>query len=564
MVCFFKSIETFATIGQAEVTDYNVPLGSSGGSTGKVNAVGELTQSYTRQWLILGGNLFFIEDVSPADGMTEITVGDPLAAFSRTLVYTEPSTYILGEWIRELVNTEFASLTDPAYDMPYLSCVNSDTTEFAHVYPKDGLFSLEGVMRDAQSRGIVLTFTFTQSELELTISPGDTTIYPIVAGDGHTQLVSETYSKTAIAKVTVISLLGYPHTYYLGIDGSISTEVPLNRAEGEWVTVKQGEENLLNTAAAAFAQNIESHKIQFYSDERLGLFNSVNVRLKDKVYTTKVTYIGRYSKDSRYIYRCGELPTTLTDKIESLSQRDVDATVTRLSELQNDVGYITASEAPVQSVNGKTGAITISDLMGLSASAATTYPTKAGMYAVTANIFSNLSPTQYYGLLTIENVGNYQRHIFQSAGNRDIYIGWREASTVAEPSTWTNLAPVEDTGWISLGLASNVTAGSDGSEKSGGLYYRVVNGNHVYVRGSVAFSYTGSGIVLGANPVPSAYRVGKPVYDWCICNGRYIARAYVATNGAVTLGYVQLLTATSNTTSATISNCVINIDYYLD
>jgi len=121
---------------------------------------------------------------------------------------------------------------------------------------------------------------------------------------------------------------------------------------------------------------------------------------------------------------------------------------------------------------------------------------------------------------------------------------------------------IDDTGWISLGLAANVTAGGDGSEKSGGLYYRVVNRNHVYVRGSVAFTYSGSVITLSDNAIPSAYR--KLVYDWCICNGRYIARAYVNSAGYVTLGYVQLLTDTTNTSSASLSNCVINIDYFLD
>lgn len=440
MVCFFKSIETFVTIGQAEVTDYNVPLGSSGGNTGKINAVGELTQSLTRQWLILEGSLFFVLDVSPRDGMTEITVGDPIAAFSRTLVYTEPSTYVLGEWIRELVDTEFANLTDPAYDMPYLSCYNSDTTEFAHVYPKDGLFSLEGVMRDAQSRGLELTFTFSMDELTLTISPGDTTVYPIVVGDGHTQLISETYSKTAIAKVTVISVLGYPHTYYLSIDGSISTTVPVNRAEGEWVTVKQGEDNLLNTATAAFAQNIESHKIEFYSDVPLGLFNSVNVRLKDQVYSTKVTYIGRRSTDSRLVYRCGELPTTLTEKIDSISAHAEDMAVTKLSELQNDVGYITAAEAPVQSVNGQTGAVVTAVYDTVSSS---TLSVASGTATALKSI--SLTPGIYlisFGALFANNATGYRAVAIspdQTFANA-AYTGAQRVPAVNGSTTWISVS----------------------------------------------------------------------------------------------------------------------------
>lgn len=363
MVCYFKSIETFETFGQAQVTDYSVPISSANGNAGKITVVGELTQTYTRQWLILAGRLYYVTEVEPRSGMTEITVGDALTAFGRTLVYTEPTTNVLGEWIKELAETEYAELADTAYDMPYLTATNSDTTEFAHITPKDGLFSLENVMRDAQSRGIDISFSFTRTALSLTISPGDTTVRTLVDGDGHTQLVSETYSRTAIAKVTVISSLGYPHDYYLDVAGNISTTVPLNRAEGEWITVKQGESNLLDTATAAFAQNIESHKIELYSDVELPLYSSVVVRLKDKAYKTTVTYVGAFSNDTRFLYRCGELPTTLTEKIESISAREIDTNVTRLSELINDTGFVTASEAaaaaPVQSVNGKTGSVTI-------------------------------------------------------------------------------------------------------------------------------------------------------------------------------------------------------------
>lgn len=359
MVCYFKSVESFATIGQAQATSYSVPIASANGNTGKVEVVGELTQTYTRQWLILGGRLYYVMEVEPRGGMTEITVGDALSAFGRTLVYTEPSTNILGEWIKDLAETEYAELTDTAYDMPYLAVTNSDTTEFAHIAPKDGLFTLESVMRNAQSRGIDISFTFTRTALALTISPGDATVHTLVDGDGHTQLVSETYSKTAIAKVTVISTLGYPHDYYLDVAGNISTTVPVNRAEGEWITVKQGEENLLDTATAAFAQNIESHKIELYSDAELSLYSSVVVRLKEKAYKTTVTYVGAFSNDSRYLYRCGELATTLTEKIESISKSEIDTNVTRMSELINDTGFVTASQAaeaaPVQSVNGQTG-----------------------------------------------------------------------------------------------------------------------------------------------------------------------------------------------------------------
>lgn len=346
MVCFFKRLDTFATFGQADVTEFSVPLASSGGNTGSVTVVGELTQAFTRQWLIMQGRIWYTTEVNPDNGLTNITVADPLAAFGRTLVYSTPATNILGEYIKDVAENEYINLADTAYDMPYLTVTNSDTTTFTPVAPEDGLFSLENLMRDAQARGLFLTFDFDANGLSLSITPGDATEYPVVVGDGHTQLISETYSQTAIAKVTVISDLGYPHDYYLSIDGTISTTPPVNRASGEWVTVKQGEDNLLDTATAVFAENIQSHKIEFYSDIQLDLYAHVNVRLKGKVYASRITYVGIMSRESRYLYRCGELATTLTEKVASASSK-----------------YITAEQAkglaPVQSVNGQTGAVVL-------------------------------------------------------------------------------------------------------------------------------------------------------------------------------------------------------------
>ena len=346
MVCFFKRLDTFVTFGQADVTEFSVPLASSGGNTGSVTVVGELTQAFTRQWLIMQGRLWYTTEVNPDNGLTNITVADPLAAFGRTLVYSTPSTNILGEYIKAVAEAEYINLADTAYDMPYLTVTNSDTTTFTPVTPEDGLFSLENLMRDAQARGLFLTFDFDAEGLSLSITPGDATEYPVVVGDGHTQLISETYSQTAIAKVTVISDLGYPHDYYLSIEGTISTTPPVNRASGEWVTVKQGEDNLLDTATAVFAENIQSHKIEFYSDIPLDLYAHVNVRLNGKVYASQITYVGIMSRDSRFLYRCGELATTLTEKVASASSR-----------------YVTAEQAkglaPVQSVNGQTGAVVL-------------------------------------------------------------------------------------------------------------------------------------------------------------------------------------------------------------
>lgn len=110
------------------------------------------------------------------------------------------------------------------------------------------------------------------------------------------------------------------------------------------------------------------------------------------------------------------------------------------SDLTNDSGYITASGAPVQSVVTKTGNVTLANIMGNVASAGgtTSYPSDCGRYAVTANIFSHMSPVSYSGVLTIERRDTYQRHTFTSSQG-EMYVGWNEGWTVAEPASWSKV-----------------------------------------------------------------------------------------------------------------------------
>lgn len=342
MFCFFKNINTFETFGQAVVSEYSVTIASANGNTGSVTVVGELTQDYTGHWLILGDNLLFITAVQPADKMTTITVYDALKAFSRSIAYTEPTATYLGEYIQDLLESEYINQQDDYYDMPYLSVSNSDTTGFAHIAPNKGVISVESVMRDAQSKGVVLSFTFTESALALAISTGSTTRQVVVMGDGHSQLLEETYNSKLISKVTVISEALVPHNYYMTLAGEIVTEPPVNRAPGEWVTVKQTQYNLLDTATNAFAASSESHKISFMSTLALDLYTPLLIRLEGKTYEASVTYIAISSNDNRIEYHCGDAVTTLTGQVAALNRATAQVSDTipyAVSQIANDVPF---------------------------------------------------------------------------------------------------------------------------------------------------------------------------------------------------------------------------------
>lgn len=164
--------------------------------------------------------------------------------------------------------------------------------------------------------------------------------------------------------------------------------------------------------------------------------------------------------------------------------------------------------APVQSVVTKTGDVTLANIMGdVAATGPTTsYPSACGRFAVTANIFSNMSPVSYSGVLTIERRDTYQRHMFTSSQG-EVYVGWNEGWTVAEPASWSKVGPPTYSAVSSSTVSVN--SGTDTAIKSVSL----TPGFYIFNFGaSFAANETGSRLIAIATSTAAsnaAYSAGQ-------------------------------------------------------
>lgn len=114
-----------------------------------------------------------------------------------------------------------------------------------------------------------------------------------------------------------------------------------------------------------------------------------------------------------------------------------------------------------------------------------------------------------------------------------------------------------DTGWITLPLASGVTA----SESGRGLpQYRKI-GNHVYVRGTIDVTTLEDSSVLVAT-LPSGYRPSRVDFNLQTCYGPRIAQIFVNAYGELKVDKVYNLTDGSIYAGNLWVQVVI--DYYVD
>lgn len=123
---------------------------------------------------------------------------------------------------------------------------------------------------------------------------------------------------------------------------------------------------------------------------------------------------------------------------------------------------------------------------------------------------------------------------------------------------------ISDTGWISLGLSSEVEEATLNTGRNGkGCFYRVVNGNHVFVAFDCKFVYAGSPITISAVQIPAAYRPPRNYYALNTTNGRGISRCFVNTSGDVRIDHVQNMAAAEVTAEATVNWIDGYIDYWV-
>ena len=351
-------MKTFETISKFDSTEYSLAAGENGQVTiYQKNAI-ELTTKYVGMWLIINKELFYISGATPNNDSIDLIIQEPIFAFSRQVEYDGSTSY--GDLIKNILDDNFGiNCSDSEYKLSYLTVSNTDSTPCKIETDDYGFVIPYEVFDDALYEGVDISFNFTNTELLVSISTVNYETGIVVFNDGSTTLESESYDANYIAKVTVIHDLPTPEPepesdpaleedpdpgqifevidYYLSTDGHISTTPPVNRAKGIWKYYNASQdENPLSVAIGAFSHNNDNHKIEFRSLTRFALYQPIKMRLRQEIFTTIITARILSSGDNRYYYKCGNLATTLTDKIDSSE----DENAKEIKHIKNKIARI--------------------------------------------------------------------------------------------------------------------------------------------------------------------------------------------------------------------------------
>lgn len=322
MIAYIKSRSDFKNVLHTDTESYSLYTATSNDDSSSVVLSGEIKEKHKGDWLYLAGRLWLISQIKPGEGRTTLTLKMPENAFDRKTEYSGSAASI-GAFIKAGLESEYKNQADTKYAMPYLEVENTDNTTFVAPATEGGLFGLADYIKSARRSNVWCDFSISGSKLKISISTRAPEIHSIIFNSGRAQLISRSFSRSVTEKVTVYPEGGAAQDFYLLADGNISTSAPAERLDGEWVKiVAEADAIPLDLAAEEFAKNVSSYKIEFYSDRLYKLFDRVRLRFDDGVFAADITARRVSSADNRYYYRCGNLPTTLTEKLQAQIQAE--------------------------------------------------------------------------------------------------------------------------------------------------------------------------------------------------------------------------------------------------
>lgn len=315
---YIKQKSDFKTLAMVQITAYSLTKQSIYDTNSSVTIVGTPAVR-AGDFFYCDGCVFVIKETATEHGTTQITLESILSAFARPLRYAAPAAGTsIEQFIQTCFETQYATVSDEVYRMPYLDLHIKDTaTPFLVPDVEDGLFSLKSyVSKVRRLKNVFVDFSLGQATLDIWIEQRTPSLHQIDFTETAQELLEENYSDDSIAKITAVTE-GVATDYYRLADGSVTKTPGGNaRATGKWsvIAIKNAADE--ETAVLdEFSKSSYSHSIVFKSTKQYGFFDRVVLRRNGRLLSSYLSSITVSSEDTRTLYKSGELRCSMTDKL---------------------------------------------------------------------------------------------------------------------------------------------------------------------------------------------------------------------------------------------------------
>lgn len=285
------------------------------------------------------GDFFFtdgffgiIKEVDKDRETLDVTCNDIDTLFSRDI--PDDTGTVVGsieQYIKSLIDKYYVNLSDAVYATPYLTVIAATSTAGSALPDvENGVWNVKSYLSKVRRLyNIHTSYSVVNGGLVMRLFHRDRQTHKVFLDLSDFEVLEESFAHEAIGKITTIAEdTGARRDWYLLTDGTITnTYTDENRIDGTWEILNVSEAaNAAEEVKNKFAENSDSHLIEFACSKEYNFYDDLIVRTKDgQVLSSYISAIRKSSDRSKNVYKSGELRIMLDEKLNIWKQEQPQA-----------------------------------------------------------------------------------------------------------------------------------------------------------------------------------------------------------------------------------------------
>lgn len=322
MITYIRDRHTFALKHHATALTYDMTVQSIYDEVSDFKIRGNESSAKAGDFFFTEGFFGIIKEVDKDRETLDITCNDIDTLFARDIP-DDPGTVgeSIEQYIKSLIDKYYVKLSDAVYATPFLTVIAStSTTGSALPDVEDGVWNIKSYLSKVRRLyNIHTSYSVVNGGLVMRLFRRDRQTHKVFLDLSDFEVLEESFAHEAIGKITTIAEdTGARQDWYLLTDGTITnTYTDENRIDGTWEVLNVSEAaNAAEEVKNKFAENSDSHLIEFACSKEYNFYDNLIVRTKDgQVLTSYISAIRKSSDRSKNVYKSGELRIMLDEKL---------------------------------------------------------------------------------------------------------------------------------------------------------------------------------------------------------------------------------------------------------
>lgn len=322
MITYIRDRHTFAIKHHATALNYDMTVQSIYDEVSEFKIRGNESSAKAGDFFFTDGFFGIIKEVDKDRETLDITCNDIDTLFARDIP-DDPGTVggSIEQYIKSLIDKYYVNLSDAVYATPYLTVIAATSTAGSALPDvENGVWNIKSYLSKVRRLyNIHTSYSVVNGGLVMRIYHRDRQTHKVFLDLSDFEVLEESFAHEAIGKITTIAEdTGARQDWYLLTDGTVTnTYTDENRVDGTWEILNVSEAaNVAEEVRNKFAENSDSHLIEFACSKDYNFYDDLIVRTKDgQVLSSYISAIRKSSDRSKNVYKSGELRIMLDEKL---------------------------------------------------------------------------------------------------------------------------------------------------------------------------------------------------------------------------------------------------------